>query len=210
MSVKDAETQVKIQTRSISIFQKDFNSNIANRIKKKENNTPPFNIKKGGSIYLKILMNYFQIIAVIHSIDLRWPFYADDFLKANSQIATMTNEVLSFDCVLYDYEIKEDPIHAKALIGFMLPIILFFIISFIFLLSFIKSGLEQKNRIIMSIVVLCIFLQPSILKQLFDNLNCKKIGDVLYLSRQMNLKCDDENHKKWVKFLVFHILFILD
>lgn len=206
MSVKDAETQTKIQTRSLSVFQTNINYNaVDGKKKKKESIAPPFNLKKGGSIYLKILMNYLQIIAIIQSIDLRWPFYADDFLKANSQVASITNEVLSFDCVLYDYEIKEDPIHAKALIGFMLPIILFFIISFIFIMSFLKNGKNQKNRIIMGLVVLCIFLQPSILKQLFDNLNCKKIGDYLYLSKQMNLKCDDENHQKWVNLSSFSV-----
>jgi hypothetical protein len=159
---------------------------------------PQFNIKKGGSIYLKILMNYLQIIAIIHSIDLRWPFYTNDFLKANSQAASVTNEVLSFDCIIHDYEIQQEPIHIKAMIGVIMPFVMFFAIFVMFLLNFLKTGKSQKNRIIMSLVVLCIFLQPSVLKQLFDNLNCKRIGDEIFLTKQMNLKCNDDSHQKWV------------
>ena len=143
-------------------------------------------------------MNYLQIIAIIHSIDLRWPFYTNDFLKANSQAASITSEVLSFDCIIHDYEIQQEPIHIKALIGVIMPIVMFFAIFIIFLLNHFKSGKSQKNRIIMSLVVLCIFLQPSVLKQLFDNLNCKRIGDEIFLTKQMNLKCNDDSHQKWV------------
>lgn len=190
-----------LHTRNFSVIQMKSNSIFVKEVGRSEqiaNQTPPFNIKKGGSIYLKILMNYLQIIAIIQSIDLRWPYYAKDFLKVNSQVASVTNEVLSFDCIIYDYQIKQDPIHIKALIGVMLPVIIFFAISNIFLLNYFKSGKSQKNRIIMSLVVMCIFLQPSILKQLFDNLNCKQIGTENFLSKQMNLRCDDDSHKRWV------------
>lgn len=209
LSVKDAENQTKLhslQSKSFSIIEPNSSAKSATflvQIKgknNKKNQAPPFNIKKGASIYLKILMNYLQIIAIIQSIDLRWPYYAKDFLKANSQITNFTNELLSFDCIIYDYDIQQQPIHIKALIGVMLPIIMFFAILNIFLLNyFFQNRKSQKNRIIMSLVVICIFLQPSILKQLFDNLNCKQIGTENFLSKQMNLKCNEESHQRWVR-----------
>ena len=167
-----------------------------------------FTLKKGFSIYIKILLNYIQMIAITHSLDLKWPFYVNDYLNVSSQFGS-PGDVISLDCVLRDQHISISSIHMKALIIVIFPFATMGIIILVLvLLSFIQKN-TQKNRYFISLMVMSIFLQPTILQILFDNLSYTKINNVPYLTKNLIIKYDDEDHQKWVFLLIdFIYLFI--
>ena len=144
------------------------------------------------------------MIAIIHSIDLKWPYYVDSYLNISTQFGTTAN-VISLDCILQNYNIKEKSIHVKSLIAVLFPfVILLLIIGILVILKLITKR-AQTHRIFISFIVMSIFLQPSIIQQLFDNLNYITLNNVSYLTKNLTTRYDDGSHQKWV-FKFYYII----
>ena len=52
------------------------------------------------SIYMKLIMNFFQISSLISDIDLKWPDYAGVFIIFQSAFGSTLSQLLSLDCVV--------------------------------------------------------------------------------------------------------------
>jgi hypothetical protein len=61
-------------------------------------------INKFFSIYLKLLMNYIQVVSVISSMDLKWPIYARSFTEAQSNVGNAPSHIISIECLLLGEE----------------------------------------------------------------------------------------------------------
>ena len=56
----------------------------------------------------------------------------------------------------------------------------------------------QMNRIFVSFIVLSVYLQSTVLQNLFDNINTLDLNNKTYLTNELTLEYYDENHQKWV------------
>ena len=152
------------------------------------------------SVYMKILLNYFQMVSFIKSLDVKWPFYADEYLKSVAFINSVSSSIVSIDCLVNQYDIEGEIIHLKAAFSSFLPFFLLFIVLviMIFQMKFLQKK-NNFNKILLSFFVISIFLHPNILQSLFDNIGCIELGDRKYLEKQLDLDCNSDGHKKWVK-----------
>lgn len=142
------------------------------------------------------------MITIIHSFDLKWPFYVNNYFEISSRFSSAA-DVISIDCILNDYKVSQNKLHVKTIIILAFP---FIIILFIALVAFFINLITKKsqiNRIYISIVVISIFLQPTIVQVLFDNLSYTTLNNVAYLTKELNSRFEEENHIKWVKFKLF-------
>lgn len=194
---------------SVSVKQSDqllqkYNSSISNSSKqktgsKKSSRNNFFDMKKGASIYLKILLNYLQMIAIVQNMELKWPFYVKDYLNVYSNVGgSVSSNILSFDCFLQDFDIDTEPIYIQTALTTSIPFIMIFLSLIVLVFIYLKSKKSQNIRIIVIIVVVSIFMQPSIIKSLFDNMVCKKIYSNNYLASDFRIQCDETNQKKWL------------
>ena len=156
-----------------------------------------FSLKKVFSIYFRILMNYVQMTAIIQSFDLKWPFYVNDYLSVSSKVGS-TTQMISFDCLLKDNNIQEKTIHIKSLVAVFFPFLILASIIFGLIILKLLTKKSQTQRIFISFIVMSIFLQPSILQILFDNLNSTTLNNVSYLTKDLTTRYDDDSHMKWV------------
>lgn len=163
-------------------------------------------LKKSFSIYFKILMNYLQMLSLIYSLNLQWPFYVSKYFNIASQFSPNA-DVISFDCVIEDYEIKEKPIHVKTFVIGLFPFFVFAILSLVFCLLKFFTNKSQKHKYFIGFIIVGIFLQPILLQVLFDNLNYRNLDDGPYLKKELMLRIDDENHIKWVNNQFFKLKF---
>ena len=138
------------------------------------------------------------MISIIHSIDLKWPFYVSDSLSMANKVSISNTEIVSMQCVLDDFEITEDFLHVKALIAILIPFFLIIIIIFILVFLKISTKKPQWHRFVVSFVVLSVYLQPFILQNLFDNINKTSLNHKNYLTKELTLDYDDERHQIWV------------
>lgn len=157
-------------------------------------------LKNAGasSIYFKILLNYFQSISIIHDFDLKWPYYAKGYVNSISSAGSFSSDTFSFDCFLYDNDIKISEITFKTIFFSLFPIFLNLISFFFFSVLYFKNKKSQKNRFIVVYIVSSIFLQPAILKLLFQNLICLKIDDETYLKSNLEKNCDNSSYYLWL------------
>lgn len=154
--------------------------------------------KRVFSNYLKILINYFQMISIIQSFNIKWPFATKQFLESSSSVPTIYSRVFSIDCLISDYEISIEPIYLKTLIANILPFMIIFNLMIFFKILHLMKKNNNFNRFFSSVMIMIIFLQPNILQQIFDNLNCTIIGNKSFLTKQLNIDCDSNDHLKWV------------
>lgn len=51
------------------------------------------------SVCFKILLNYMQLISIIGSFDLKWPFSARQFFQVQGGMGTFSTQFFSIDCL---------------------------------------------------------------------------------------------------------------
>ena len=156
-----------------------------------------FDMKKGVSIYLKIMLNYIQSISIIQSLELKWPYYVKSYMNVYSNAGSVSTQVISLDCMVNDYNIHVETIYAETVFSIILPF-LCFLISFIALcIVHVITKKSQKIRFIVIVIVGSIFLQPMIIKILFKNLVCKQINETSFLISNLKIQCDSDSHINW-------------
>ena len=157
------------------------------------------NSGKSLSIYFKILINYAQMVSIIHNLELKWPFYVTTYLKVTGNVGTISTELLSLDCLISDYNIDINAIYLKALITILIYTMFLTTASFIFTMrQVIFRKKRQINKLIILAIVLSIMIQPNSIKETSNIFNCQKIQEQSYLTRQMSILCYTFDHKKWV------------
>lgn len=162
-------------------------------------------LKKGLSIYMKILLNYLQMITIVQSFELKWPFYVRNYLNAFSTVGGgISTQVISIDCLLNDYDLSIVPLYGQTFILSVLPFVIYISAAVVLFVITIFKRKNQGIRFVVVVIVVSVFLQPSIIKILFDNLSCKTIDQNSYLTQDMSIECDSDSHMTWVKFLFLH------
>ena len=165
----------------------------------------PFNPSKSLSIYIRIFINYAQMIAIIQSLELKWPFYVTTYLQISGNVGSVSTQLFSLDCLINDFELNIKVIYLKALANVLIYLGFLFTSAWIFM--FRKCLLKKHgeiNRFIILVIVLSIILQPNSIKDTSDIFNCQEIEDKYYLIAEMTEECYTADHKKWV--LIFWMI----
>jgi hypothetical protein len=56
--------------------------------------------KNNTSIYMKILMNHFQLILLVSSFNFQWPSQLKTFFSSTAPVSEASTQVISVDCFL--------------------------------------------------------------------------------------------------------------
>lgn len=156
---------------------------------------------------MKEILNYSQIIAIILAINFKWPTYVMSYFQIPSFLGSLSNNTISLNCLIYDFNINESVVHLKFLMFALMPFLAWIILVFIhFLKARIKNQKISLEKLFAYLIIIGNYLQPLILQNIFDNLKCEKLNQKSFLAKDMNLECDSENHKNWVYTFVIKFL----
>ena len=164
-------------------------------------------IIRGLSIYLRIAMNYFQVTAIIASLNIEWPYETEKYLSVFLPIIDITGQILSYECIFMDMQIYSKSIYIRTLFVVILPCVIFLYIWMQFIMKQIISRNSKLSRVFVGIMVTHVLTQPMVLKQLLENFNCIKVENDIVLASQMDLKYNDENFQTWV--IIINFFFII-
>ena len=165
--------------------------------------------KQSMSLNLKILMNYIQIITIMQEFELKWPFYVRNYLKFFASMGGgLSPQVISFDCVFDDYNVDMNSLYAQTFVMSLLPLAIYVIAGVVLLVFLFITRNPQMIRFIVVVIVVSLFLQPSIINTLFQNLSCRQIDNGNYLSKNLNISCDSDSYKNWV-LIFFNIIMMI-
>lgn len=155
-----------------------------------------------ASIYLKGILNYSQILAIIIAINFKWPFYVYTYFEIAGFLGSISSQTLSFDCILKDFQIQESPVHIKFMIFVILPFFIWILLILFDVIQNLKNRKKSinKEKIFTYFIIVSNYLQPFILQTIFDNLKCKELDGKSYLYKEMLIDCESENHQFLVNF----------
>lgn len=155
-----------------------------------------------ASVYLKGILNYSQILAIIITINFKLPFYVYSYFEIAGFLGSLSSQTLSFDCILNDFLIQGSSVHIKFFIFAILPFFIWFLLILFGLIRDLKNRKKSMNKekMITYFIIISNYLQPFILQTIFDNLNCKELDGQFYLYKDMTINCESENHQFLVIF----------
>ena len=92
---------------------------------------------KKTSVYMKIILNYFQMVSFVKALDVKWPFNTDEYLKSVSVLNSISTSVVDLECLIYQYNLSGEIVHLKAVFSSILPLCLLFIVAFIMIIQLV-------------------------------------------------------------------------
>jgi len=154
------------------------------------------------SIYLKIFVNYVQLVTVTAGFQLSWPSYVLELFNIQEQAGNVSEQIFSFDCFRDSGETdnQRQVVFLKVIIVSLLPLLIV-AVSFCFwtLVCCCRSSWYYlKYELVNSLVVMFFMVHPSIIKLMFDFFNCKQIDEGEYwLTAYLNIRCWDALHYRY-------------
>lgn len=155
------------------------------------------------SAYLKIFLNYIQLVSISKGLDLKWSEFILDFFNINLLLSGSMFKVLSIDCLFPGTKM----VYFNALVSSLVPFFLFVLIFFIwFCISRFKIEIfaQNMNKIITSLAITIFTLQPGIINALLSMISCKEIDkNKFYISSYLTEECSTEAHHLWTSLLFY-------
>ena len=155
------------------------------------------------SIFIKILLNYIQLVMLTASFQLQWPRYAEELFKVQQSAGSITEQIFSVDCFLDSSEddSQAKTVRSKLIMMSVLPMILL-AGSVLFWMPFaliLRKPAYLKNELATTMVILFFLIHPSMIKFMFDYFNCKELdAGQLWMNSYLNIPCWDSVYYKYV------------
>eukprot|EP00347_Sterkiella_histriomuscorum_P016469 403353061 len=164
--------------------------------------------KNAVSIYMKILMNHFQLILLVSSFNFSWPEQVEKFFSSSQPVAEASTQIFSIDCFMADQGNGEDDSNKfrtfflKLLAFALLPVILASSSALFWLIhKSLKQTKFQKGKAISTLVITLFLVHPSIVQYMFDDFNCKNIDGESRIYKDLQTVCWSSLHTFWSYFV---------
>ena len=154
------------------------------------------------SIFIKILLNYIQLVMLTASFQLQWPNYAKELFKVQQSAGSATEQVFSVDCFLDNSQedTQARTVRTKLIMLALLPALLL-AVSVVVWIPFaliLRKYNYLKNELCTTMVILFFVIHPSLVKFMFDYFNCRALdGGQLWMSSYLNIPCWDSTYSKY-------------
>lgn len=159
-------------------------------------------VRSHYSIYLKIFVNYLQLVTVTAAFNLAWPSYVMQVFKAQETAGNVSEQIFSFDCFHNNghSDNQQQVLFIKIVLVVFIPVLIFAISTLFWLLIglFRNNFRCLKYELVNTMVVMFFITHPSIIRMLFDMFNCKEIetGE-FWLNSYLNIRCWDAVHYRY-------------
>lgn len=162
--------------------------------------------RESASIYIKIILNYIQMMAILSSFDFNWSNHSKNFLNGVSSLGIdFLNNMISFKCLAISYEITTNSFYIQTFLVTILPFLVIFISWLILIIFSFWKQKSQKIRFYIIVIIVCVLFQSPIVKILLENTSCINIENISYLKKDTEIFCDSDSHKFWVFYFILFI-----
>ena len=148
------------------------------------------------SIYLKIFVNYLQVIMIMISFKLNWPNLVKDFLTYQEVAGSAAGRVFTMDCLLQEL-VSLDTYFQQLIMFTVLPVITVIICTLFWTLkSFINRKWTQNlEKLVASIIIVMFLFHPEILRYTLSAFACSEIdANEYWLVKNLNIRCWHSEH----------------
>ncbi|CAG9321985.1 unnamed protein product [Blepharisma stoltei] len=166
--------------------------------------------KSLSSVYIKIFINYIQLIALTTTFSLSWPSYVKHLFSVQNNASFISDQIFSFDCLLYYNEDlkgdESDIFYQKLFVMAILPIFIPFIaaICWSFILLLKKNCALLVDHIVTTSIIVSFLVHPSLIKYYFSSFDCTELDyGKDWLVDDLNLRCWDSQHVFYITAISF-------
>ena len=147
------------------------------------------------SVYLKLLMNYLQLVMLMGAFNLNWPTLTKEMLNIQDQAGSFSEHLFTFDCLTDNFD-ENDAFFTKLILLSCTPITFFLLSSlcWLFIAVIKRSGEVVKNELVGSAVVLFFLVHPSVMRVLFLAFNCEEVRPGEYWVVGLYIRCWEGKH----------------
>eukprot|EP00347_Sterkiella_histriomuscorum_P001674 403371110 len=157
-------------------------------------------------LYLAIATNYIQIMISSAAFNLSLPEYMQSFIFLMDKFGTLFDRIINVECLIEIKDLEERGIsivYIKATGMSLIPLIAFISLMAVqygvaFILRKKQHKKINKDRMILTIIVVFFTMHPSLTKQLFALFNCIEIDtNQFWLKSDLQVECWSPSHTKW-------------
>lgn len=152
------------------------------------------------SIYLKIFVNYLQLVSVTASFDLDWPVNISQLLDSQKSAGNISEEIFSLECFQSGEENKQEAFFMKLIVVSCIPILILMSSTLIWtLLALCYSRWTYlKYQMVNSLAVAFFMMHPNIFHVAMNYLNCREIDPgEFWLSSYLTIRCWNGSHSRY-------------
>lgn len=153
--------------------------------------------------YLKIFVNYAQMVVVAAGLNVNWPGFVSVFLSGQETVGSVAEQLFSYECLAQEFSTTENMFYRKIAAATALPGLLFLGAILIWLgLRFCTQMKSLLNKSVASLVMILFMLHPSITKSTFAIFACTEIKrDQFWVTADMSLRCWEFEHVRFILVL---------
>ncbi|CAG9321999.1 unnamed protein product [Blepharisma stoltei] len=157
--------------------------------------------KSLSSIYIKIFINYVQLISLTTTFSLSWPNYVKRLFSIQSNASFISDQIFSFDCLLYynreiwgkDTEIFYQKLFIMAALPIFIPLIAAICWGLVLICK--KSCILLINNIVTTSIIVSFLIHPTLIKYYFSSFDCTELDyGKDWLVDDLNIRCWDRQH----------------
>eukprot|EP00359_Climacostomum_virens_P007602 CAMPEP_0204901898 /NCGR_PEP_ID=MMETSP1397-20131031/3348_1 /ASSEMBLY_ACC=CAM_ASM_000891 /TAXON_ID=49980 /ORGANISM="Climacostomum Climacostomum virens, Strain Stock W-24" /LENGTH=1637 /DNA_ID=CAMNT_0052070321 /DNA_START=1200 /DNA_END=6113 /DNA_ORIENTATION=- len=151
------------------------------------------------SVYLKILMNYFQITSVTTYFKLNWPSLFVQLISANMTLSDASDKTFTASCIFPELNSKET-FYLNISVIAVLPFCLICATIVVWVLIRLQSVPVDhwRDKLVGSMTVLIFLIHPFLTKQMFSIFACEKVESDSWISSDFSIMCWDYEHYFYV------------
>ena len=150
------------------------------------------------SIYIKIFMNYLQLVMLTASFNLEWPDLVLEIFSYQEEAGTVTDQVFSVDCYIASNGKADSKVFYTKLVVFVIIPVILLAVAFAFWMFYAvyrHNYTFLKNEFVGTFVILFFLVHPNIIKALFSAFSCEEIDPGEYwLVNDLAIQCFNSDH----------------
>ncbi|CAG9326023.1 unnamed protein product [Blepharisma stoltei] len=153
------------------------------------------------SVYIKIFVNYLQLVVLITTFNLSWPDTVLNIFSIQTNAGSVSDEIFSFDCFLNTGKDNKKVYFKKLMIMSLIPIMIGCgsFLFWTFIKWYRKSFESFFNDFISTVVILLFLIHPNLVKSMFSSFSCREIeAGEFWLVDNLNIRCWDGNHMFYI------------
>ncbi|KAL4459678.1 hypothetical protein ABPG73_002212 [Tetrahymena malaccensis] len=164
-------------------------------------------LNKNLSVYLKILMNYFQLVIIIKNFQINIPLPLINLPQTISR--PVDHAVNTLDCWVKDWRTDLPYVYFRLIIACIVPAI-YFVFSMIlyFFYMFLKKQKPKKYILTSSIIFLFLYVQPDMIERTVSVIACRQIGNQDYMLGDLLFLCHTPEYKKYSYTIGLSLFFL--
>ena len=157
----------------------------------------------------KILLNYFQVAAMIRIFPLRWPPELEGLFDFQGAVSTVGEHLVNPDCVTSSATAAELFYSKRATFAFLPLLVVLLAFAFWYVYGVVRGvpffdkrtksasgepSSTPKDKFVVTVGAVLYLMFPTLVGGTFQMFDCRAVGDARFLSADMEESCDGDRY----------------